>query len=142
MVDESAVAEFFSLEAGVWTIAGIMGLLLFRIWNSVPALVGRWIEWRKLKAAEKAADWARLRDMLHEERTEAAAFRREQLAENEQCRAALAEVREELAQERAERMKLQAIIDGMGEVRKAAAAAAAEVRLDAVDKAGKERKPE
>lgn len=55
--------------------------------------------------------------------------------EKDECRRQLEGVRDELAAERAARMKLQAIIDGRGEVNQAAAVAAAEVRLDAEAKA-------
>lgn len=62
MADVVALRQLFSVETGVWAIALVLALLVLRIWNSVPALVGRWIEWKQAKAAEKAADWTRIRD--------------------------------------------------------------------------------
>lgn len=121
MVDVSALASLFSVESGVWAIAVILALLVARIWNSVPALVGRWIEFRKLKAAERGADWRRLR----EERN----HYHDLLRECEQERA--------LLQHRA--VTAEAALQGYGDVRQAAAAAAAEVRLDAADKARKDK---
>lgn len=61
MIDERALAEFFSLEAGVWSIFGVLFLLAWRMWNGLPNVMAQWIEWRKAKAAEKSQDWTRLR---------------------------------------------------------------------------------
>lgn len=73
MVDESALARLFSLEAGVWSIAAILMLGVWRMWNGLPAVMAQWVAWRQTKltaqlAREKAIneakdqDWARLRD--------------------------------------------------------------------------------
>lgn len=72
MVDERALASIFSLTTGVWTIAGILALTTWRIWNGLPAVMAQWVAWRQAKMADKlareqaaaeakAADWSRLR---------------------------------------------------------------------------------
>jgi hypothetical protein len=64
MVDDRALAELFSVETGVFSIAAILGLVTWRLWNGLPNVMAQWIEWRKLKAAAKADDWSRLRDEI------------------------------------------------------------------------------
>lgn len=66
MIDNRALVELFSLEAGVWSIAGIMFVSVWRMWNSLPHVMGRYIEWKKAKAEEKGADWKRLRGEVNE----------------------------------------------------------------------------
>jgi len=115
----------------LWAIALMAGVMAFKTW---PYILERWNERLRDRATERAGDWKRLREEIARlcdrcERLE---------ARDEECRTNLLAVREDLAAERGERMKLQAIIDGMGEIRQAAANAAAEVRLDA--QAEKDRK--
>lgn len=76
MADGEALSNIFSVTSGVWTIAAVLALFVVRIWNSVPALMGRWIEWRQAKAAEKAADWTRLRDEIDRLWDECASLRK------------------------------------------------------------------
>lgn len=129
MADSDLLARVFSLTSGVWTIAGLLFLFLLRVWTSVPAIMEKWIEWRKVKAAEKASDWTRLRDeivrlsnMLHGERNEASDFRREQLAENERCR-------EELASALTRIAVLEGYEQGRGEARQEVAVLSSAARL-------------
>jgi septal ring factor EnvC (AmiA/AmiB activator) len=116
-----------------------MGVLLLAVYivNRWPALMAERTKWWQTrsdaKAVERDKDWSRLREEIS--RLEERCARIE--AREEECRQNLKEVRDELADERAERKKLQAIIDGWGEVRQAAANAAAEVRADEAEKAKK-----
>lgn len=75
MVDELALRQIFSLQSATWTIAALLSLFLLRLWNGAPAMFAQWVEWRKTvaaaraaeaarNAAEKAADWTRLRDEI------------------------------------------------------------------------------
>lgn len=75
MVDELALKQIFSLQSATWTIAALIALFIIRLWNGAPAMFAQWVEWRKAVAeaktaeasrvaAEKAADWSRLRDEI------------------------------------------------------------------------------
>lgn len=116
-----------------------MGVLLLAVYivNRWPALMAERTKWWQTrsdaKASERDKDWSRLREEIA--RLEERCARIE--AREEECRQNLKEVRDQLADEAAERKKLQAIIDGWGEVRQAAANAAAEVRADEAEKAKK-----
>lgn len=123
-----------------------MGVLLLAVYivNRWPALMAERTKWwqtrsdakaseRDKEASERDKDWSRLREEIA--RLEERCARIE--AREEECRQNLKEVRDQLADEAAERKKLQAIIDGWGEVRQAAANAAAEVRADEAEKAKK-----
>lgn len=121
MVNSGALADIFSVEGGIWGIFLVLFLLTVRVWNSVPAIMGQWVEWRKVKAAEKAADWSRLREMLEQERREAAEFRVAQLAENQKCREELKEKDRELAEVHQRLARLEGFATGMGDARQEAA---------------------
>lgn len=60
--DSDAVRQIFSVEGAAWTSTLALILLVARLWNGAPAMLDRWLAWRAAKAAEKAADWSRLRD--------------------------------------------------------------------------------
>ncbi len=75
MVDEFALKQIFSLQSATWTIAALLALFIIRLWNGAPAMFAHWVEWRRTVAeakaaeagrlaAEKAADWNRLRDEI------------------------------------------------------------------------------
>lgn len=124
-----------------WLIAIFAGMRLFKDW---PGIMQRYNERKRDVAEEKAKDWDRLRGeierldkRLNEEIERANKQRAEQEAENERCRHDLRVVSLKLDQAIAHSLKLQAIIDGSGMVRQSAANAAAEVRLDAIDKKDK-----
>ncbi len=106
-----------------------------------PAWLAKKIEADRAKYNEREGDWTRLREEIHrlnqrlnEEIERARVEREAQEQENRRCRHELAVISAKLGQEVTERIKLQAILDGMGEIRQAAANASAEVRLDAIDK--------
>src|SRR5687767_4602178 len=72
-VDGAALREVFSLTSGVWTMAALMALGVWRMWNGLPAVMAQWIAWRQQKQTEeiarlraiedaKSSDWNRLRD--------------------------------------------------------------------------------
>lgn len=63
-MDEQALAEVFSVETGVFSIAAILGLVSWRIWNGLPHVMAQWIAWRVAKDAAKGADWNRLRSEI------------------------------------------------------------------------------
>ena len=64
MLDRVAVGQMFSVEVAAWSATAILLLFVIRMWNGSPAMFAQWIEWRRLKAAEKASDWTRLRDEI------------------------------------------------------------------------------
>lgn len=61
-MDEIALRQIFSIPTAAWTGVALLALFIWRMWNGSPAMFQQWIEYRKAKAAEKAADWTRLRD--------------------------------------------------------------------------------
>ena len=86
MFDAAALQQVFSASGAAWTSTAILFLLVVRMWNGAPALLDRWLAWRAAKAAEKAADWARLREEVT------------RLADAEKtCRRELADVTKRLA---------------------------------------------
>src|SRR5688572_20891768 len=71
MVNHDAIGQILSVEGAAWTATIIIGLLVARIWSASPAMFAQWIEYRRAKAAEKSADWDRIRaerDVAREER--------------------------------------------------------------------------
>lgn len=128
-------------------IAAAAVLFVFRAWNGVPAFMAQLLEIKKAAAAEKAADWTRLRDEIirldqrfRDERERSDRRQEAQELENEKCRRDLAELRDEHANEKAERVRLERLMLAEGEIRQAGASAAAEARADAADKAKGEGK--
>lgn len=65
MVDALALREIFSIQSAAWAGIALLFLLIVRMWNGAPAMFETWIRWRQSKAAEKAADWNRLRDEIN-----------------------------------------------------------------------------
>jgi superfamily II RNA helicase len=130
VVDVNALAQILSIRNGVWAAAALIALGVFRLWHALPAIMERLNERRRDTAAERAADWTRLRDRLETVEAKHEKCERDLMAEREQRHKDVSGLRDEIAVERAERMKLQAILDGQGQVRQAAAAAQAEVRAD------------
>lgn len=134
VVDLSAINDILSIRNGVWSLVALFVVGLWRGWAGLPAVMQQWIARRQAIAAEKDAEWRRLSDEVtrlaarHDECEDKLA------AEREERHQQVSELRDELAAERAERTKQQAINDGRGEVRQAAASAAAEVRLDELSK--------
>lgn len=97
MADALAIREIFSVESAAWTGVCILALLAARMWNGAPAMLDRWLAFRTARAAEKAADWTRLReeiDRLRQQRREdqeqSERRHNEQIRENEKCRGDLA----------------------------------------------------
>lgn len=62
MVDALALRQIFSLESAAWIAVAIIFLFVVRMWNGAPAMFEQWIAYKRAKAEEKSADWARLRD--------------------------------------------------------------------------------
>lgn len=59
MAEHDLLGKIFSAAAGVWTIACMVAVALFRAW---PHILGRFNERKRDSAEEKAGDWDRLRD--------------------------------------------------------------------------------
>lgn len=53
--------------AGAAGSFGILCLLAARIWNGLPNFMDRWLALKAARAAEKAADWTRMRDLLKDQ---------------------------------------------------------------------------
>lgn len=64
MLDVIALRQIFSVENAAWTVAIIIGLLVLRMWNGAPAMFAQWIAYKQARAAEKSADWMRLREEI------------------------------------------------------------------------------
>lgn len=58
-MDESLFDKIFSVASGVWAFVVMAAVALFRAW---PNIMERINERRRDAVAEKAGDWARLRD--------------------------------------------------------------------------------
>jgi hypothetical protein len=52
-------SQFFTVGTAAWTSTCLLALLVARLWNGAPAMFQQWIEWRRLVAAAKTADWDR-----------------------------------------------------------------------------------
>lgn len=64
MIDEAALHSIFSVQSAAWTATALLAVFVVRMWNGSPAMFEQWIAYRTAKAAEKAADWNRLRDEI------------------------------------------------------------------------------
>jgi hypothetical protein len=64
MVDALALRQIFSIESAAWAFVALCFLFLVRLWNGAPGMFAQWIDYRRARAAEKAADWERLRDEI------------------------------------------------------------------------------
>ncbi len=58
-MDEGVFNKIFSAAAGVWAMALMAAVALFKAW---PHILGRFNERARDSAVEKAGDWERLRD--------------------------------------------------------------------------------
>lgn len=65
MVDVNAFKQIFSLQSAAWTAVALIILFVVRMWNGAPAMLETWIHWKQAKAAEKVADWSRLREEIN-----------------------------------------------------------------------------
>jgi hypothetical protein len=124
----NALSDVLSIRNGIWSLVALALIGLWHGWKGLPAVMQQWIARRQAiaaerqadrdaLAAEKAADWSRIRDEVS------------RLADRVKVlEAEAAHWRERAITAEAESIKKQAIIDGHGEVRQAAASAAAEAR--------------
>lgn len=116
-------------------LAIIAATLIVRTVRDWGGIMARWNERQRDKVAERAGDWTRLREEIKHLSNSLQVEREARQADNERCqrdldaerearradhethRKEIDELRDGLAAEKAERVKLQAIIAGMGEVR-------------------------
>ena len=141
--------------------ARILSFATVPLWAVTLYVVARYIsplvharnERVRISVEEKAADWTQLRQEVQDARKETQSVRdrlNEEVeradrraatwaAEHDKCHRELAAVQGKLATEMAERLKMQKIIDGIGEIRQAQSTAVAEVRLDAIDRKRREK---
>lgn len=61
-MDDSIFNKIFSAAAGVWTIAAMVAVALFRSW---PLIMARINERQRDRQSEKSGDWQRLRDEIN-----------------------------------------------------------------------------
>lgn len=130
MVDWAALNAILSARNGIWTLVVLVFVLLWRGWQHVPAIITAWSARRAAINAAKDADWSRIRDRLAtvedlHERCEQALHR-----EREQRIKDISEIRDDLATERAERMRLERLMFAEGEIRQAKAVVQAETRAE------------
>lgn len=136
MVSVDALDSILSVRnfVGIMALANV--LIGWRMWILLPSLMERWNERRRDRATIEADQYERMDSRVQRLEKREEECREELAAEREGRHRDVSALRDELAAEKAERVTLQAIIQGQGEVRQAAAAAAAEVRLDEAKKAG------
>lgn len=61
-MDDTALSNIFNAATGVWALVAMVFVALFRVW---PLIMDKLNEQRRDGAAEKAADWTRLRDEVN-----------------------------------------------------------------------------
>jgi hypothetical protein len=104
------VDKFFSITGAVWATALAFIAHFFRIRN----------ERLRDREAEKNDGWSHLNDLVASLSKEIGRLSDRLKAveeENEECRKNLLAVRDELAQERADRMKFERLLQGEGDMR-------------------------
>jgi hypothetical protein len=130
MVDLSALDAILSARNGVWATFLLLCVLAWRGWTGLPAVMQQWIERRKAIQAAKDADWIRIRDRLESVETRHDECERNLAAEREQRHRDVSSLRDEIAAERAERMRVERLLFAEGEIKQAQAMAQGEVRAD------------
>jgi hypothetical protein len=118
VVDVHAVNQILSIRNGVWTGVALIAVGLFRLWPIIPAIMAQWIARRQTIAAEKAADWDRLRDEVerYSERLSGVETR------EQECQRQLTDAMRRIAE-------LEGYMMGQGKARQDAAAIVASERL-------------
>lgn len=146
MVEWSALSSILSARNGVWTLVVLVMVGLWRGWAGLPAVMAQWIERRRVIAAEKAADWERLRaensrfaERLHvvEERHDEC--ERNLAAERQQRHADVSSLRNELADAKGRLREIEGYMMGQGKARQDAAGIVAIERLADRKKTDKDR---
>lgn len=112
-MDEGVFSKIFSAATGVWTIAAMVAVALFRAW---PLIMARINERARDKAVEEAGDWARLRD------------------ENTRLHALLSECQRERIEWMSRAVTAEAHLEGRGRARQEAATIVAIERLQEAKK--------
>lgn len=130
MFDLNALNAILSARNGIWTLVVLVFVLLFRGWQHVPAIITAWSARRQSIQAAKDADWTRIRDRLKAVEVRHDECERNLHAEREQRIKDISSLRDELAGEKAERMRLERLMLADGEIRQAKAAVQAELRAD------------
>lgn len=123
MVDLSAINDILSIRNGVWSLVALFVVGMWRGWAGLPAVMQQWIARRQAIAAEKDAEWKRLRDEVVRIDGRCDFLQRE-----------VDECREREGKWMSRALTAEAIVQGHGEVRQAAAAASAEARLAEIDR--------
>lgn len=118
MVDAIALKEIFSLESAAWIAVALIFLFVVRMWNGAPAMFEQWILYKQTKAAEKIADWNRLREEIR------------RLSEAEQqCRRDFQQIHNDCLSLRNELADLRGYLAGQGRAAQEAAGIVAIERL-------------
>lgn len=115
--------SLFTVPAAVW--AGLLAACVAWV-RTRPLIIRALSERHRDREVAETADWARLRDEIG--RLDQRIKNLEE--ENERCRKDLADVRDKLSSERAERLRFERLLQASGEIKQAEAIAAAEVRRD------------
>lgn len=137
MVDLNAINAILSTRNGVWATFMVLVVMAWRGWPHVPAIISAWSARRQAIQAAKDADWTRLRDEVAAYRAETSTIRElhrkcehDLRAERETRINDISGLRDELSQERAERVRLERLMLAEGEIRQSKAAVQAELRAD------------
>lgn len=115
-MDDTLFNKIFSAAAGVWAMAAMAFVALFKSW---PLIMARINERRRDAEHEKDGDWTRLR------------------AERDRLHALLRECEKERAELMARAIQAEATLQGYGIARQHVAVEDATKRIDEADKRGK-----
>ena len=130
MVDVSAIGDFFTTELAAYIALGAILVHLWRAHN----------ERRRDNSADKAGSWERLQGLqetLVKELARLSARVKALEAEGDECRENLAAVRQELAEEKAARVRLESYLEGRGQAEQHAQLIVSAERNQDADKAKK-----
>lgn len=130
MADALTVRDLFSVAGAAYGFLVVFTLFVARMWNGSPAMFAQWIDYKRAKAAEKAADFTRMREEI--ERVSAAEQRcrtdfdhlHHQFIEREVQHSA------EIAALRGEIGELRGLLTGHGQIRQLAAGVVAIERTE------------
>lgn len=116
--------------AGATGSFAVLCLLAARIWSGLPNFMDRWLALKAAKAAEKAADWARLRDLLKDQGEEIGRLTKAE----KQCREDHAELHRQHMEVMSRLTSLEGYMAGQGKASQEAAGIVAIERMGRNDR--------
>lgn len=123
-MDDGVWSKIFSAASGVWAMACMLAVALFKAW---PNIMARLNERQRDNAAEKAGDWERLRAERDNARSERDAVR----ADRDRIHALWIECEEEKLAWQSKAVSAEATLLGLGNARQREAERVAAERIAA-----------